>query len=357
MPDVLLLVGTRKGLFLLTSDDDRRSWQVRGPCCEGWPVYHAVYDPGRGTIFAAAASEWHGVTVWRSADLGETWEQSGEGLTYGEDGPKLTKASSLMVHGDAIYAGVDLPGLFESRDGGRTWSLFSNVDFTPGRARWMNPEISPPGNLGVIGLLHHPDDESQLLANVQGNGVFLSEDGGTTWAARNNGLRADWPLEDPSWGYCVHKLVESPADPSRLYEQTHCGVYVSSDRGANWQEITEGLPSDFGFAAAAHPQDPDSFYVIPVDPGHGRCTPGQLAVWRTQDAGQTWRALRSGLPQEDAYLGVLREGLTTDMLDRPGFYFGTSTGQVYGSADEGETWSELAAYLPSISSMEAAVVA
>ena len=247
--------------------------------------------------------------------------------------------------------------MFESQDGGRTWSLFSTVDYAPARAKWLNPEVSPPGHLGLIALVPHPEDGDQLLANVQGFGVFLSEDGGTSWAPRNDGLRADWPLDDPAWGYCVHKLVASPADPARLYEQTHCGVYRSSDRGANWQEITEGLPGDFGFAAAAHPYDRDSFYVIPVDPGHGRCTPGSLAVWRTQDAGETWRPLTRGLPQEGAFLGVLREGLSVDTLDTPGFYFGTSTGQVYGSADEGETWSELAAYLPGIASVEAVVLA
>ncbi|MGZ4386319.1 MAG: WD40/YVTN/BNR-like repeat-containing protein [Gaiellaceae bacterium] len=356
MASVMLLVGTRKGLFVLTSDEARRDWQLRGPFCEGWPVFHAIFDPARETIFAAAASDWHGTTVWRSADLGETWAQSGEGLTYGEDGPKLSKASSLSLVNGSLFAGVDQPGLFESRDGGLTWSYFSGLEDQAARETWMQPNASPPGNLGIIALIPHPDDPSELLANVQGYGVFRSEDGGSSWAPWNSGFRADWPQQDPAWGYCIHKIVTTSADTQRLFAQSHCGMFRSSDRGANWEEITQGLPGDFGFAAAAHPHDRDSDYFIPVDPGHARCTPGKLVVWRTEDAGDSWRPLTRGLPQEDAYLGILREGMSNDTLDEPGFYFGTSTGQVFASADEGESWSEIASHLPGIASVEAVVL-
>ena len=192
---------------------------------------------------------------------------------------------------------------------------------------------------------------------IQGYGIFETIDDGASWAPRNRGLRADWPLEDPEVGYCVHKLVMSPVDRNRLYQQNHVGMHRSDDAGRSWTEITEGLPTEFGFAAAAHPHDRESFYVIPLDPGHGRCMPGgRASVWRTSDAGSTWRRLDRGLPERDAHLGVLREGMAVDSLDVPGLYFGTSTGQVFASNDEGESWSEIAGYLPAISSVDVAVL-
>jgi len=353
---VMLLVGTRKGLFVLDSDGDRRDWKIRGPLCESWPVFHAIADVEAGTIWAASASDWHGTVVWRSQDLGETWEQSGDGLTYGEDGPPLTKVSSLTAAGDRLFAGADYPGVFESRDGGASWQLFSLLDDQPAREKWLEPDASPPGRLGVIATMPHPEDPEHLYVNVQGFGLFHSTDGGSSWGPRNDGMRADWPLEDPTWGYCVHKVVFSPADADRMYTQTHVGVYRSRDAGAHWDEITDGLPSDFGFPAVAHPHDRDGFYVIPVDPGHGRTMhDGQLAVWRTRDAGESWEKLTNGLPGPNAHLGVLREGASTDGLDDPGIYFGTSTGQVFASIDGGDSWEQLAGYLPGITSVEAVV--
>jgi photosystem II stability/assembly factor-like uncharacterized protein len=356
MPRVMVLAGTRKGCFVLESDGDRRDWTVRGPYCEGWPVYHAIHDADTDTIYAAAASEWHGAGVWRSADRGETWELSSEGLTYGEDGLKLSKISGLNAAHGRLLAGAEGVGLFESRDGARTWSLKSTLDGQPGRGDWNDPSKQPPGHLGLPGLLSHPDDADRFWVVVQGYGIFETTDGGGSWAPRNRGLRADWPLDDPEVGYCVHKLVMAP-DRTRLYQQNHCGVHRSDDAGGSWTEITEGLPSDFGFAAVAHPHDRDAFYVIPLDAGHGRIMPeGRAAVWRTRDAGASWERLDRGLPSRDAHLGVLREGLATDGLDVPGLYFGTSTGQVFGSADEGDTWTELAGYLPGVASIEVAVV-
>jgi photosystem II stability/assembly factor-like uncharacterized protein len=353
----MLLVGTRKGAFVLDSDAERRDWRLRGPLCEAWPVFHAIADTRSGALYAAAASEWHGTVVWRSADLGETWQQSGEGLTYGEDGPPLTKVSSLTAAADGrLFAGADYPGVFSSDDGGLTWSPFTALEDQPAREAWLKPNASPPGRLGVIATMPHPEDPRRMFVNVQGFGVFHSEDGGASWAPRNRGMRADWPLEDPAWGYCVHKLVISPADAERMYTQTHVGVYRSRDGGASWTEITEGLPSEFGFPAAAHPHDRDAFYVIPVDPLHARMAPeGQLAVWRTRDAGESWERLTRGLPGPHAHLGVLREGMSMDTLDTPGVYFGTSTGQLFASRDEGESWTEIASYLPGITSVEAVV--
>ena len=188
-------------------------------------------------------------------------------------------------------------------------------------------------------------------------GILRSTDDGETWAPRNKGLRADWPLDNPEVGYCVHCLVMSPTDETRMYQQNHVGMHRSDDGGKSWTEITEGLPTEFGFAAATHPHDRDTFYVIPLDPGHGRTMPdGQAAVWRTQDAGESWQAMRQGLPQQDAFVGVLREGMAIDSYESPGVYFGTSTGQVFASLDEGDSWTQLADYLPSIWSVEVATV-
>jgi photosystem II stability/assembly factor-like uncharacterized protein len=357
MPKTLLTVGTRKGAFLLESDD-RREWTLRGPYCEGWPVYHAIYDPTTGEIYAAAASEWHGSTIWRSGDLGETWEQSSEGLTYGDDdGRKISKVSTLARAGDRLLVGVEAPGIFESRDNGETWSLLSTLSGQHGSEAWDDPANQPPGHLGISGFVTDADDSDRFFAIVQGIGAFETEDGGSSWTPRNRGLRRDWPADWEDVGFCVHKLVRSPQDGQRMYQQNHVGMHRSDDGGQSWTEITEGLPGDFGFPAAVHPHDRDTFYVIPVDGGHGRTMhDGKATVWRTRDAGSSWQPMRKGLPQEDAHLGVLRQAMVIDTHDVPGLYFGTSTGQVFASPDEGESWSEIAGYLPGISSVDVAVV-
>jgi len=354
MPQTVVLVGTRKGLFVLASDADRRDWEVRGPFCESWPVYHAVYDSDTGTIYAAAGSEWHGSAVWRSSDLGESWEHSSEGLNYENGDLKLSKVSNLAVGHGRVLAGAEGAGVFESRDGGATWRLLSTLEGQPGREDWNDRAKQPPGHLGLSAIHPHPEEPSRFWAIVQGYGLFETTDDGQSWTPRNRGLRAEWPREHEEIGFCVHKLAIA-SDLQRMFQQNHCGMHRSDDGGHSWTEITEGLPADFGFAAAVHPHDRDTFYVIPLDPGHARCMPdGKAAVWRTRDAGSSWQRLDQGLPQEDAHLGVLREGMAIDRYDVPGLYFGTSTGQVYASADEGESWSEIATYLPAISSVEVA---
>jgi photosystem II stability/assembly factor-like uncharacterized protein len=354
MSRTLLLVGTRKGCFVLESDENRRDWTVRGPFCEGWPVYHAVHDPVSGAIYAAAASEWHGSAVWRSPDLGATWTHSSEGLSYDADGDrKLSKVSTLAVKDGRVLVGVEAPGIFESGDEGATWSLLTTLAGQPGSEEWDDPANQPPGHLGISALLPDGEDASRFWAIVQGFGLFETADDGTTWTPRNKGLRADWPRPHEDVGFCVHKLVRSPADGDRMFQQNHVGMHRSDDAGHTWVEITEGLPTEFGFAAAAHPHDRDTFYVVPLDPGHGRCMPdGSAAVWRTRDAGESWQRLDRGLPQRDAYVGVLREAMAIDSYEVPGLYFGTSTGQLFASADEGESWDVIASYLPAISSVE-----
>jgi photosystem II stability/assembly factor-like uncharacterized protein len=356
MSKTLLTVATRKGTFLFESED-RKDWTISGPFCEGWPVYHAIYDATSDTIYAAAASEWHGSAIWRSPDRGSSWELSSEGLTYGDDdGRKISKVSTLARAGDRLLVGVEAPGIFESHDNGATWSLLSTLSGQHGSEGWDDPANQPPGHLGISGFVTDADDSDNFFAIVQGVGAFQTEDGGSSWTPRNKGLRRDWPYDYDDVGFCVHKLVRS-SNPERMYQQNHVGMHRSDDGGQSWNEITEGLPGDFGFAAAVHPHDPETFYVIPVDGLHDRTMhEGKATVWRTRDAGSSWQPLRKGLPQENAYLGVLRQGMTIDKHDVPGVYFGTSTGQVFASADEGDTWSEIANYLPSISSVDVAIV-
>jgi photosystem II stability/assembly factor-like uncharacterized protein len=357
MSKSVLLVGTRKGCFVLESED-RRDWAVRGPYCESWPVYHAVLDRDSGTIFAAAASEWHGSAIWRSADLGETWEHSSEGLGYPDDdgGLKLSKVSNVRPAHGRLLVGAESAGLFESTDGGKTFSLVTTLEGYEGREAWNDPAQQPPGHLGLSAIIPHPSDPDRFWIIVQGFSLFETTDGGKTWAPRNKGLRRDWPADYEDIGFCVHKVAPA-SDFERMYQQNHVGMHRSDDGGKSWTEITEGLPTEFGFAAATHPHDRDTFYVIPLDPGHGRTMPdGKLAVWRTRDAGSSWQRLDRGLPQENAYVGVLREGMAIDAQDTPGLYFGTSTGQLFASTDEGDSWSQIGGLFPGITSVTYASV-
>jgi photosystem II stability/assembly factor-like uncharacterized protein len=256
-----------------------------------------------------------------------------------------------------VLVGVEAPGIFESRDDGQTWSLLSTLSGQPGSEAWDDPANQPPGHLGISALMFDREDDARFWAIVQGVGIFETTDNAESWTPRNRGLRADWPRPHDEVGFCVHKLVRSPVDGDRMYQQNHVGMHRSDDAGQSWTEITEGLPTEFGFAAATHPHDRDTFYVVPLDPGHGRCMPdGQATVWRTRNAGESWQPLRAGLPQKDAYVGVLREAMAIDSYDAPGLYFGTSTGQVFASADEGDSWQQIADYLPAISSVEVAVL-
>lgn len=351
---VLVLVGTKKGAFILESDRDRRDWRLRGPFCQAWPLNHVNYDPATGTLYAGGGSPWFGASVWRSGDLGETWSQSSEGLTYGDDGPKLNTVWNVTAGHGALYAGVDPAGLFRSDDGGATWRHVGGLRAHPSSASWM------PGNGGLClhTIVPHPSDPRQMWVGISAVGAFHTADGGATWETRNRGVRCEFmPERYPEYGQCVHKLGRAPGQTDLLYQQNHCGVYRSRDGGKQWEEISGGLPSDFGFPLAIHPHDPKTVYVIPLDAEGGRYMPeAKAAVWRSEDGGDNWRRLSKGLPQEHAYLGVLREAMATDTLDSVGVYFGTSSGQLFASRDNGESWTQLAAHLPAITSVEAAVV-
>lgn len=356
MTRVALLVGTSKGAFILDGDAARRDWRVRGPLCEGWPV-HDISVGASGELLAGAGSPWFGPAVWRSEDLGETWSHSSEGLTYGDDGPKVTTVWNVTAGLDGLYAGVEPAGLFRSTDDGQTWQHVEGLTNHASRAEWG------PGAGGLIlhTIVPHPTDPARMWVGISAVGVFETRDGGATWHTRNKGVRADFNPEDryPEFGQCVHKLVIAANGGERLYQQNHCGVYRSTDGAATWVEITPGLPSQFGFVMTAHPRDPMTVWNIPLtEPEEGRLMPdAAAAVWRTHDGGDTWHRAGEGLPQRDAFLGVYREAMAHDTLDPVGVYFGTSTGQLYGSADEGRTWSKVTDTLPPIWSVEAHVVA
>jgi photosystem II stability/assembly factor-like uncharacterized protein len=367
---VRLLVGTRKGAFVLDSDEARRDWQVRGPFCEAWPIHDLTLDAD-GAILAAGGSPWYGAAVWRSEDDGATWTHSSAGLTYSEgdgreagaagngDGagaaPSITTVWSIARADGLLYAGVEPAGLFRSEDGGRSWSHVSGLRDHPSRPDWQ------PGNGGLClhSIVSHPTDPQRLWVGISAVGTFETGDGGTTWQPRNRGVRADFlPDPAPELGQCVHKLVMASGRPDRLYQQNHCGVYRSDDAGASWHEITPGLPSQFGFPMVSHPHDPDAVFVIPLNgDDRGRYAPdGHLAVWRTRDRGEQWERLDRGLPGPNAYLSVLREAMSADTLDEPGIYFGTSAGQLFASRDGGDSWAVIAPYLPAIWSVDAFVL-
>jgi photosystem II stability/assembly factor-like uncharacterized protein len=350
-----VLVGTPKGAFVLDGDGGRRQWRVRGPACDGWPIHDISVDPSTGALLAGGGSPWYGPAVWRSEDLGETWTHSADGLTYGDGGPPLRTVWNVTVAHGVVYAGVEPAGLFRSRDGGATWDHVQGLTSHPTRDRWQ----PGAGGLCLHSIVPHPDDPDRLWVAASAVGTFESRDGGATWETRNHGVRAGFlPVPNPDFGQCVHKLVMAADGGEHLYQQNHCGVYRSRDGGAHWDEITDGLPSEFGFAMAAHPRDPLTAWTIPLTaPDLGRYVPdASVGVWRTGDGGDSWVRAGDGLPQRDAYVGVLREAMAVDRLDPVGVYFGTSTGQVYASADEGRTWARIADNLPPVWSVEVVVV-
>jgi photosystem II stability/assembly factor-like uncharacterized protein len=354
---VLILVGTKKGAFVFESDIARRSWELRGPFCETWPMNHVIADPATGTIYGGGGSEWFGPAVWKSTDLGATWTHSSAGMAYPEGEEPVKSVWSLAKNGTSLYAGVEPAGLFRSDDDGESWNHLSGLRNHPSRAHWH------PGGGGLIlhSLVPHPGDDKRIWVGISAAGVFHTADGGETWETRNRGTRADFLPEGenyPEFGQCVHCLVMAPGMPDRLYQQNHCGMYRSDDGGQRWESIEAGLPSSFGFPAAAHPRDPSTLYLLPLNgDSAGRYAPdGKAAVWRTRDGGGTWEDLRDGLPQGNTYFGVLRQAMATDRLEPAGVYFGTSTGALFASADEGDSWTCVAQHLPTILSVETLVV-
>lgn len=323
-----LLVGTRKGLFVV------RESEVEGPLLPGWEVFHAIARDG--TVYAAANNPVYGATVQRSSDAGETWERS-------EPIEGLDKAWHVRPADDgSLWLGGDPARLYRSSDGGVTWQPNAGIDEHPTRDRW---------NPGAGGLTCHSIQVTPeaLYVAISAAGAFRSDDGGATWTPINKDVAADFmPERYPEVGQCVHKLLAHPAKPGRLWQQNHCGVYRSDDGGDTWERLDgNGLPSDFGFAIALDPSDPDVAYTIPEVSGEYRYTvDGQLRVFRTNDGGASWASWSDGLPPQ-AWTGVLREASS---YDGEGVYFGTQSGSVYSS--RGGSWRELASQLPPVASVE-----
>jgi photosystem II stability/assembly factor-like uncharacterized protein len=350
---VLVLVGTRKGLFLLKGDDERRDWTLEGPHLKGFEVFHAIHDPRDGALYACT-NFFGGATVHRSADAGETWERAEE-LGLPEDSElKLNAAWHIEPGSDGeLWLGGDPGVLFRSDDSGRTWQINESLLNHPTRERW-NPGA---GGMCLHSINVDPDDSRRLVIGISAAGVFRTDDGGESWEPANKGTAADFLPDDPQpeVGQCVHKVLVHPQDDERLWQQNHCGVYRSDDRGTSWERLDgNGLPSDFGFPLMLDPRDPDAAYVIPEHGADNRVTTeDRLAVWQTRDRGKSWAPLTNGLPQP-AWVAVLREASAWDGRDPNGLYFGTQSGSVFVSRDAGESWTEAARWLPQILSVETA---
>lgn len=357
---VVLLVGTRKGLFVARADATRRDWRLDGPFLPGYEVYHAILDPREpGAAYAAVRHMVWGVHIYRSIDGGQRWEVLPDvprAATPGDEGPNAIwyLAAGHASQPGTLYAGIEPAALHASRDRGASWAPLTGLNEHPTSTTWQPAK----GGLALHSIYVDPREAKRIYAAVSAGGVYRSDDGGDSWTPCNRGVRAEYlPDTRPETGHCVHRIVLSPADPDRLYQQSHTGCYRSDDRGASWIEITAGLPSDFGYAVATDPRDPDTVFVIPEESSHMRTTVGgAITVYRSRDAGATWSPLIRGLPQRNAYVTILREAIDLDSLDPTGVYFGTSSGHLFASRDGGDGWDMVAAFLPRILSVEAAVV-
>ncbi|MGQ0562961.1 MAG: WD40/YVTN/BNR-like repeat-containing protein [Gemmatimonadota bacterium] len=349
---VMLLVGTKRGLFSFTSDTARRAWRASGPHLVGREVYHAVMNPRDRVIWAATDHAVWGAHLHTSADLGESWQLI-ESAPHYSDERGLAAIWFVAPVGATVYAGIEPAGLFVSHDRGESWRGVDALNQHTTTSTWQ----PAGGGLALHSII--PDTNAQrIFCAVSAGGVYRSDDAGASWRPLNQNVRADFqPEQYPIAGQCVHKLLQHPLRPQRLYQQNHCGTYRSDDAGESWIEITNGLPSDFGYALAIDAHGPDTLFVIPEESSHMRSTvEGRLRVYCSRDAGASWQPLTHGLPQENAYVSILREGMTADTLDPCGVYFGTSSGHLFASPDRGESWTMIAGFLPRILSVTVADV-
>ena len=366
MSGVRVLVGTRKGAFVLTADGTRERWDVAGPLFAGWEIYHMAgspADPDR--LYASQSSGWFGQQIQRSQDGGTTWEQVGNRFEYDGvpgthqwyDGTPHPWEFARVWHlepsptdPDTVYAGVEDAALFRSQDGGKEWQELPGL-----RNHGSGPSWQPgAGGMCLHTILLDPGDPQRIFVAISAAGAFRSDDGGASWQPINRGLRSEGiPDPDAEVGHCVHRIAMHPSRPDVLYMQKHWDVMRSDDAGDSWHEISGDLPSDFGFPIAVHPHEPDTAYVVPITSDSYHFPPdGRLRVYRSRTGGGDWEPLTDGLPQEHCYVNVLRDAMAVDSLEESGVYFGTTGGQVYASADAGDSWAPIVRDLPAVLSVE-----
>ena len=366
MSAVRVLVGTKKGAFILTSDAKRDRWQVNGPHFGGWEIYHmkgSPADPNR--IYASQTSSWFGQMIQRSNDGGKSWEAMENKFQYhGTTGTHQWHDGTLkpwefkrvwhlepsLTDPDTIYAGVEDAALFHSTDGAKTWHELAGLRNQGTGSLWQ----PGAGGMCLHTILLHPSNPQRLFVAISSAGAFRSDDAGTTWQPINRGLHSLYiPNPTAEVGHCVHRIAMHRARPNVLYMQKHWDVMRSDDGGDNWREISGNLPTDFGFPIDVHAHDPDTIYVVPIKSDSEHYPPdGKLRVYRSKSGGDEWEALTEGLPQSDCYVNVLRDAMCVDSLEPCGVYFGTSGGQVYASADSGDHWQPIVRDLPGVLSVE-----
>jgi photosystem II stability/assembly factor-like uncharacterized protein len=366
-----VLVGTRKGAFVLTSDGKREKWQVDGPHFGGWELYHlkgSPADPNR--IYAAQSTGWFGQLIQRSSDGGKTWEAGGNKFVYeGETGThqwydgtphpwefkRVWHLEPSLTDPDTIYAGVEDAALFRSTDAGQTWHELPGLRNHGSGSKWQ----PGAGGLCLHTIILDPNNVNRMYIAISAAGAFRTEDGGASWRAINQGLRSQY-IPDPNAevGHCVHHVAMHPSRPDVLFMQKHWDVMRSDNAGELWTEVSGNLPSDFGFVIDVHAHEPETIYVVPIKSDSEHYPPdGKLRVYRSRSGGNEWEALTNGLPQQDCYVNVLRDAMAVDSLDKCGIYFGTTGGQVYASSDAGDSWKPIVRDLPAVLSIEVQTLA
>jgi photosystem II stability/assembly factor-like uncharacterized protein len=366
MTGVRVLVGTRKGAFVLTSDGARKRWDVGGPYFGGWEIYHlkgSPTDPDR--LYASQSTSWFGQLIQRSDDGGRTWAPVGNEFRYdgvpgthqwydGTPHPwefaRVWHLEPSLTDPDTIYAGVEDAALFVSADGGGTWQELSGLRGHGSGASWQ----PGAGGMCLHTILLDPSDPERIFVAISAAGVFRTDDAGKTWRPVNRGLQSEGiPDPEAEVGHCVHRIAMHASRPNVLFMQKHWDVMRSDDSGDSWHEISGDLPTDFGFAIDVHAHEPDTVYVVPITSDSEHYPPdGKLRVYRSRTGGGEWEPLTNGLPQDHCYVNVLRDAMAVDGLDRCGVYFGTTGGQVYGSADAGDSWEPIVRDLPAVLSVE-----
>lgn len=366
MSGVRVLVGTRKGAFILTSDGKRQKWEVSGPHFGGWEIYHlkgSPVDPNR--IYASQSSGWFGQLIQRSNDGGKTWEPVGNKFLYegvpgthqwydGTPHPwefkRVWHLEPSLTDPDSVYAGAEDAALFHSTDGGQNWQELAGLRGHGSGASWM----PGAGGMCLHTILLDPTDPKRIYIAISAAGAFRTEDGGQTWKPINKGLKSQYiPDPDAEVGHCVHRLAMHKTRPQVLYMQKHWDIMRSDNSGDSWYEVSGNLPTDFGFVIDVHAHEPETIYVVPIksDSEHYPLD-GKLQVFRSKSGGNEWEALTKGLPQENCYVNVLRDAMAVDSLDSCGIYFGTTGGQVYVSSDAGDNWMPIVRDLPAVVSVE-----